>query len=80
MHSLCILGSSHFHLFRLKRRKSFPIFKYESLLVFQRHNINHGTRLPMISYHHNSLVYWKIISSTEVKARVTVLQYCFTEN
>lgn len=64
-----ILSSSCFYLFCLKWRKSFPIFRYEPLFIFEGYNVNHSTCFPIISYH-NSPVYWKVISSTEVKARI----------
>lgn len=66
-----ILIFSYFPLFYLKSRKSFPIFKYQSPVVFQKYNKNCGTCFLMICYHHKSLIYWKTIS-TEVKA---VLEY-----
>lgn len=74
-----ILTFSCFPLFYLKSRKSILIFKYEPLVVFQRHNVNHGTCFLMISYHRKSLIYWKTIH-TEVKARTAVLEYWYTEN
>lgn len=71
-----ILTFSCFPLFYLKSRNSFPIFKYESPVVFQRYKVNCSTCFLMISYHHKSLIYWKTIS-TKVKA---ALEYWFTEN
>lgn len=69
VHPQCLM----FSLISSEMKEEFSHFQIQIPLIFQRYNVNHSTCFPMISYHHNSLIYWKIISSTEGKPRITAL-------